>query len=95
MTSQKLKLKLKFYDAYCMTSKFEINDIEAKYEDFGDKSDMDSENADDRGCGNMKFEIKTSTQEILDKYNITITQYNKIARKLEEGLSFGKCGWCI
>jgi len=90
-----MKLELDFYGCLCATSTFKINDINAHYEDFGDKYDYDMENAEEYGCGDMRFEEKRPTKEILEKYNITIEEYYKICDKLKEGLSFGNCGWCI
>jgi len=89
-----MKLKLKIGTAFCYAEEFEINGIIADTYDFGEKYDHDSENADDYCCENMKFDPILPTQEILDKYKITVNEYNKIASQLEEGLSFGSCGWC-
>jgi hypothetical protein len=89
-----MKLVLNFYGALCETKNFKINDIDADYEDFGDKYDHDSENAESYCCADMEFDSKPATQEILDKYHITVDEYNEICDKLEEGLSFGRCGWC-
>lgn len=90
-----MKLKLKVFDCLCATETFEINGIQANSSDFGENNDEDSENADDYGCGNMQFTTKPSTQEVLDKYKISVDEYNKIAEQLSEKMSFGCCGWCI
>lgn len=37
---------------------------------------------------------KQETKEILRKYSINKKEYDEICKKLEEGLSFGSCGWC-
>lgn len=89
-----MKLEFDVYDALCEMRVFEINDIVADYEDFGEKFDRSPESAADYSCGNMCFTGKLATQEVLDKYKINITEYNEIVEKLEEGLSFGCCGWC-
>jgi len=89
-----MKLKLSFFSALCSTCEFNINGIEADKDDFGEKYDHDSENAENYCCGNMKFDPILPTQEVLDKYKITVNEYNEIASQLEEGLSFGSCGWC-
>lgn len=47
------------------------------------------------GCGDMVFESKASTKEVLQKYKITEKEYQYICQKLIEGLSFGGCGWCV
>ena len=88
-----MKLEIEVYSCLCELRVFNINDIKAKYEDFRDKYDTDQENADDYCCGNMRFIPKNATQEILDKYKISIDEYNEICEKLD-CLSFGECGWC-
>ena len=90
-----MELELGIYDCLCATSVFKINDIEADYNDFGEKYDRDIDDAEDYGCGDMRFTGNSATQEILDKYKINLTEYNEIVEKLEEGLSFGGCGWCV
>ena len=71
-----------------------INGVDLCAWDFGEQYDIDPENAEDYGCGDMQFipfeEVK---QEILKKYNITEKEYRKIQEKLD-CLSFGSCGWC-
>lgn len=42
----------------------------------------------------MRFTGKKATPEILEKYKITEKKYAEIVEKLEDGLSFGGCGWC-
>jgi len=90
-----MKLTLKSYDALCETEIFIINGINADSNDFGSKSDEDTENAEDYGCGNMQFIRTGATDFILKKYNITKSEYEEVASKLEELLSFGRCGWCV
>ena len=89
-----MKLKLQCYGCLCELKVFEINDIKANYMDFGTKEDTDTYNAPDYGCGNMQFTPKPVTQKVLDKYQITVDDYNKICEELD-CLSFGCCGWCI
>ena len=90
-----MQLKIKIYESLCETSEFSINSIEAEYEDFGSKYDRYTENAEDYGCGDMRFIGKEATTDILKKYKITKDEYSKIVEELEEKLSFGSCGWCI
>jgi hypothetical protein len=90
-----MTLELTFGDSLCYTPTFKINGINAKDSDFGEKYDRDQKNAPDYGCGNMQFTGNPFTPEILSKYNITEKEYQEIVDKLEEGLSFGCCGWCI
>lgn len=89
-----MKLKLEIYGSLCSTSSFEVNDVTADDADFGEQGDMDEEGAEDYCCGDMQFERKNSTGEVLEKYKITEAEYSEICEKLEEGLSFGCCGWC-
>jgi len=90
-----MKLELEFGDALCFTSTFKINGINADSDDFGEKYDRDTENAEDYGCGDMQFTRIEPKSEVLEKYGITEDEYFKIAEKLEGGLSFGCCGWCV
>lgn len=90
-----MELKLKVFSCFCATKEFTINGIKADKNDFGEQSDIDSDSAEKYGCGNMQFECKESTPEILSKYSITQSEYDEIAEKLSEILSFGRCGWCI
>ena len=89
-----MELKLQFAGSYCCTEKFEINGIEAEYEDFGEKRDNDAENAPEYGCGDMQFFPQNSTEKILKKYDISEEEYQEICEKLEKGLSFGNCSYC-
>lgn len=90
----RMKLELTFGKWLCYCSSFEINDIRACSDDFGNQYDTDADNAPDYCCADMRFFPRPATQVILDKYNITLDEYNEICEKLEEGLSFGSCGWC-
>lgn len=91
-----MKLELKVYNCLCALSKFTINNIDADHDDFGEKYDHNPENAlEDYACGNMRFNSKPYTQEVLEKYKITVNEYNKICNELEEKLSFGSCSWCV
>ena len=83
-----------FGGAMCYTLKFVINGIPADSGDFGEQYDHDQENAEDYCCGDMRFDTKAPTPEILEKYKIDELEYWTIANKLEEGLSFGCCGLC-
>jgi len=71
-----------------------INGVELQYEDFGEKYDIDEENAEEYCCGNMQFiPYDYIPDEILKKYNITLEEARLIQKKLD-CLSFGCCGWC-
>lgn len=90
-----MKLKCKAFSSLCSLEEFEINDIKSDSKDFGENYDHSHETADDYGCGDMRFDRKEPTEEILKKYKINKKEYDKICCKLEEELSFGRCGWCI
>ena len=89
-----MELELKIYNCLCATARFTINSINADDSDFGYSYDSDPENAEDYGCGNRIFEPKPSTDEILTKYSISNDEYDEICKKLQERLSFGRCGYC-
>ena len=90
-----MNYKIEVYYALCELSTFEINGIEADYNDFGDKDDVSPETAEEYGCGNMKFTPKLATDEILNKYKISVDEYNTITLILIDKLSFGSCGCCV
>lgn len=90
-----MELELKVFSYLCELDNFIINGVEADYYDFGEKYDHNPEEAEDYGCGNMKFISKPSTSKILEKYKITVEEYNEICNELKDKLSFGYCGWCI
>lgn len=89
-----MKLNIKAYDAYCQLEKFEINDIAADYKDFGEKYDRSKSTAPDYGCGDMHFESKFPTEDVLKGYGITESEYWEICDELD-CLSFGRCSWCV
>jgi hypothetical protein len=90
-----MELELEFGHAFCYTPTFKINGIDADSDDFGEKYDRNPENAEDCECGDMQFTRIEPKSEVLEKYRITKDEYFEIAEKLEGGLSFGYCGWCI
>jgi hypothetical protein len=94
-----MKLKFKVAGTMCVMNEFQINDVGAYPNDFGegrDHGDGDTEEKCDCsvGCSNQRFTRKESTPKILAKYSITQKEYNEICKKLEEGLSFGECDAC-
>ena len=88
-------LLLEFGESLCYARTFVINGVVADSNDFGDQYDRDQENAEDYGCGNMQFTRKPSTPFVLGKYSIGENEYSEVCGRLEEGLSFGDCGWCV
>lgn len=89
-----MKLKLEFYGCLCSTEKFVINGVFADVGDFGCKEDLNPEDAPDYGCGNMSFVPRLPTKAVLDRYSITVDEYQSICEKLADGLHFGRCSWC-
>ena len=71
-----------------------IKGKEAVEYDFGEGDDIDFDNRPEYGCGNKVFVVKPATQKILDKYGISVDEYNEIASVLQEGLTFGRCALC-
>ena len=90
-----MKLKIEVYGSLCSLSEFKINGIDAEEEDFVDKYDHSPETAEDYACGDMQADIILATDEVLNKYGISVTEYNEIARQVSEKVSFGCCGWCV
>jgi len=90
-----MNLQLEILGALCETAIFMINGIEADYRDFGTKGDESPSEGEEYGCGNMQFTAEPSSPEVLRKYKITEEEYAEICEKLTNGLSFGRCGWCV
>lgn len=95
LLKMRMVYKIEWYSSLCELQKFVINWINADYEDFWEKFDRSPETAEQYWCWNMQFEWKKATQSILDKYKISIDEYNKIVEELEVKLSFWCCWWCI
>lgn len=79
----------------CSPNLFIVKGIKASKSDFGEAGDRDPANAKPWSCADMHFTPKPATQEVLDKYGITVDEYNEIAQALEDALSFGCCGLCM
>jgi hypothetical protein len=90
-----MDLKFKVYGYLCAMELFEINGIAANEGDFGSAGDESPETAEDFACGNHVYRRTNWTEEVLVKYGITPDEYSEICDKLEDGLSFGCCGWCV
>ena len=91
-----MEVKIKAFGALpCALKTFFINGIRADQDDFGIGQDEKREIADDYGCGYWRFTAKPATQAVLDKYHITIDEYEDIAKQLEAALDVGACGWCV
>ena len=90
-----MELILKPYCALCSLQDFVINGIEADEDDFVDKYDHSPETAEEYACGDMKADVIPATNEVLRKYKITSLEYQEIAEKVADAVSFGCCGWCV
>lgn len=90
-----MNYKIKAFKCLCALEEFTINGVEADYEDFGIKKDIDSNNAEPYCSGNMQFiPYDNPDSNTLKKYCITEDEWIIIAHKLKKALSFGSCGWC-
>lgn len=89
-----MELKIEVYGCLCELATFTINWISADYNDFWEKYDRDSQNAEDYCCWDMRFTGSPATQEILDKYKISLDEYSEIVNELEDKLSFWTCWRC-
>jgi hypothetical protein len=90
-----MKLELEFYSYACFSPTFTINGIDADSEDFGDAYDRNPEKAADYSCADMQFTRIPAKLAVLERYNISIPEYELIAGQLEVGLSLGRCGSCV
>ncbi len=90
-----MKYKAKVFKAVCSLAEFTINGITADEDDFVNKFDHSPETAQDYGCGDMRADIKTISDDVLKKYGITADEYATIAADVSRKVSFGCCGWCV
>ena len=91
-----MKLIIKpFHALPCELEVFTINGNAADYRDFGNAFDHNEKERKPYGCGNMQFEPKLPTSDVLKHYNITVDEYNTICMELRNKLYVGKCGWCV
>ena len=79
----------------CQLEVFTINGKAANCDDFGDTFDHNEGAKEPYGCGDMRFEPNLPTSEVLQRYNITVDEYNTVCMELLKKLDVGKCGWCI
>lgn len=90
-----MKVIIKPYCALpCALETLSINGIRADECDFGAGCDESPEIAEDYGCGYWRFTARPATRTILDKYHLTVDEYNEVAQMLESALDVGRCGWC-
>lgn len=90
-----MELVIEPFDTYpCCLGVFTINGKNASQYDFGDMHDRIIED-NIYGCHNRCFEPKSPTSKILQRYNITVDEYNTICAKLEDELYIDHCEWCV
>lgn len=89
------QVELKVFSALCATEVFTVDGVKADTDDFGSSSDAAPDEAEAYACGNRQFERIPATPEVLAKYGIGVEEYESIAGQLEQGLSFGRCHWCV
>ena len=89
-----MELELEIEVCLCSLATFQINGIKANIKDFVNKYDHKPENSVDYGCGDMKADIIPATNEVLNKYNISLDEYNKVAERVSSEVSFGNCNLC-
>ena len=90
-----MKVIIKPYRALpCALETFSINGIKADKDDFGVGRDVDEFNAAPYCCGYWKFTARLATQAALNKYKISVDEYNEVAPMLESALDVGRCCWC-
>ena len=78
-----MKLIIKpFHALPCELEVFTINGNAADYRDFGNAFDHNEKERKPYGCGNMQFEPKLPTSDVLKHYNITVDEYNTICMEL-------------
>lgn len=90
-----MKVEIEVYGALCGLSTFKINGIEADEEEFVSKYDHNPDVAAPYGCGDMRADIVPATDEVLEKYGISLVEYMAIAQQVSAKVSFGSCGWCV
>lgn len=78
----------------CGCSELKVKGKDAYLDDFGEMADFDPENAPDYGCGDRGFAPVPSVPEVLEKYDLTIEEYDKICEFLADELHIGTCGLC-
>lgn len=92
-----MNLELEIFSHLCSAKHFRINGVWASSDEFGEQSDnggMD-DIQDEGGCSNMEFvPNKFPKHHVLEKFNITESEYVEICKQLREKLSFGYCGLC-
>lgn len=79
----------------CLASILKINGIKANPFELGVSKDINPEKAPPTGCGNRVFIGNYNLPDsILEKYQISRDDMNKVLKYLEERLKIGACKYC-
>lgn len=89
-----MKLTLTFGTGFCCAKVFFINEFPANVTDFGKQFDAEPSKRTQYGCGNRVFKAFPVNENVLEDYEINVSEYNEICDKLTEGLSWGRCSLC-
>ena len=82
-------------DAYCDADvTLMVKGKPADVEDFGDGRDIEPNQAPLGGCGHYFFEVWEESPEVLEKYGLTVEEYDEIGFWLQRCLTIGFCDWC-
>ena len=91
-------MKVEIEIGYCASTKlFTINGIPADIDDFGECYDDNKEAAPEYGCGNMCFHAYDEPSlepNVLDRYHISYSEWEKICDILTNKLQWGRCNLC-
>lgn len=87
-----METEIKISSRRCETVVFTINGVQASESDFGQCRDLWPSRAE--GCGHCSFVVKNPDSKVMEKYGINADEFNAIAKKLHESLSFGCCDLC-
>ena len=91
-------MKIKVKAGYCASADiFTINDIPADINDFGECYDDNKEAAPEFGCGNMCFHAYDEPSlepTVLERYHISLSEWEEICDILTCELRWGRCGEC-
>lgn len=88
-----MKLIIKSYGSClpCELEEFKVNGIDADIEDFGS---IEREGSCFKYNCSQTFNYKLPTDEVINKYGITLADYSDICDELSEKLRVFGCGMC-
>lgn len=81
-----------YYALPCSTEIFKVKGVDAYEMDFGE---TESEGDGNYGCAYHRFvPYREPKKGVLEKYGITLEEYEEICKRLKSELYVGGCGWC-